>query len=522
MRGNYLARIVVLFLLFFTMGVNASAETKNEQLNYNLERNIADSKYDPRELRYTTSVKNQGHLSTCWDFAGIATLESFLKLKGYGEYDLSEEHARWWGKTDGEGYGWNRGEDDFGWQETFLGYLTSGIGPKLESEVPYRGEYEELKPSNMNTAITQLRVTDIVYVDSKIDSVKAAIRSYGAVSTRYINDMSFLSSNGKSYNCNSYDNNKLGHMVAIVGWDDNYSKENFDENKRPILKGAWLIKNSWGETLGDKGYLWISYEDMYLLKSAINFSIKNVTPVDIKSKIYQHDQYGSTMTATMYDFNDENSFNKITCGNVYDFNEEFNLLDSVMFNTDSKGAKYEIYYGPFVNNTIALDKKIKITEGTIKDRGYLTVPTKSYVLPKGKGAILISIEYANLDNAANIGCEMSRSIDGAYEFKAKVNSGESYIILNGKVVDTTNIKPMNFTIKAITKKAQIQPPNDNLLNTKIEDKEQIDNSDSQKITDESMKSLEDNSDSGIIIPLGLLIIGVLGISIIIINKMWKL
>ena len=51
MRRKYLARIVVLFLLFFTMGVNVSAETKNEQLNYNLEQNIADIKNQVKEMK---------------------------------------------------------------------------------------------------------------------------------------------------------------------------------------------------------------------------------------------------------------------------------------------------------------------------------------------------------------------------------------------------------------------------------------------------------------------------------------
>ena len=42
------------------------------------------------------------------------------------------------------------------------------------------------------------------------------------------------------------------HVVVIIGWDDS--------------KGAWLIKNSWGNTWGDlcgygneRGYMWIKY-----------------------------------------------------------------------------------------------------------------------------------------------------------------------------------------------------------------------------------------------------------------------
>ena len=38
---------------------------------------------------------------------------------------------------------------------------------------------------------------------------------------------------------------EVGHVVLLIGWDD--------------AKGAWLIKNSWGEDWGEKGFGWIKY-----------------------------------------------------------------------------------------------------------------------------------------------------------------------------------------------------------------------------------------------------------------------
>lgn len=36
------------------------------------------------------------------------------------------------------------------------------------------------------------------------------------------------------------------HAVTIVGWDDNYPKENFAADNPPQGDGAWIIRNSWG------------------------------------------------------------------------------------------------------------------------------------------------------------------------------------------------------------------------------------------------------------------------------------
>lgn len=77
------------------------------------------------------------------------------------------------------------------------------------------------------------------------------------------------------------------HAVCIVGWDDEYSRENFVEAHQPPADGAWIVKNSWGSetdctTLPDgrpfgknawgvvddqgrhTGYFYISYYDKSL------------------------------------------------------------------------------------------------------------------------------------------------------------------------------------------------------------------------------------------------------------------
>lgn len=72
-----------------------------------------------------------------------------------------------------------------------------------------------------------------------------------------------------------------GHAIIIVGWDDNYPKENFPEDCRPSENGAWIAQNSWG-TWGGDGVFYISYEDVYAEDDL--FGIKELVPYEDTNK----------------------------------------------------------------------------------------------------------------------------------------------------------------------------------------------------------------------------------------------
>jgi C1A family cysteine protease len=59
-----------------------------------------------------------------------------------------------------------------------------------------------------------------------------------------------------------------GHAIVPVGYDDNKKIKNTKCNKE--TKGALLIRNSWGEEWGEKGYGWLPY-DYVLYRVAQDF-----------------------------------------------------------------------------------------------------------------------------------------------------------------------------------------------------------------------------------------------------------
>src|SRR5262249_9938671 len=133
--------------------------------------------------------------------------------------------------------------------------------PRDKDDKPdLKGWYKE-PPPRRDAGQKRFYVRDIewfVVGDSleNIAAVKRRLMKEGALGTAYCAGKTYLAKDFVHYQPRDA-KGKPNHAVAIVGWDD--AKVSADEKKQAPKPGAWLIKNSWGEKRGDKGYYWISY-----------------------------------------------------------------------------------------------------------------------------------------------------------------------------------------------------------------------------------------------------------------------
>ncbi len=232
------------------------------------------SSYDGRSYSYITPVKCQ-QFEDCQAFAFCATSEASMIKNGLfnSSLDLSEAHVCYIDALRN-----NKRTNDLANYvniSTYCEAMIKGMGPVLESDVKYddmvtaktyNTQYV-LGDDQVNSQIAQLKTVYWTFSSPNEsivtrDKVKELITKYGAViSDVYTssNYFTYASSNQEStlYCPQEYTPN---HAITIIGWDDNYNKNNFataaPEN------GAWLCKNSWGTGNGiGNGYFWLSYCD---------------------------------------------------------------------------------------------------------------------------------------------------------------------------------------------------------------------------------------------------------------------
>ena len=313
------------------------------------------------------------------------------------------------------------------------------------------------------SATPQYAPTSVTYFndDADRDSIKLLIYRYGSAVANFNSDRQYLSNNRDYYCADSTISlgNLMGHAVSVVGWDDNYPKENFSGSisGTPKENGAWIIKNSWGTYTGDRGYFYISYEDVWLFDKIFgpSYAITGFDKLTDEMAIYQNEIYGAT-----YEFNYLGNYKDIVYMNVFDFSEKDRTLDKVIFETTALGADYTVYYIPYAKTQPTSDTDLwqTLSRGTVTYTGYICEDFDNVEVPAGKGAIGIRINTQNTASYNSIGvCEWLKN-GSDYIFVSQAERDMSYLMMSSDIQDVKDLysRYLNddmggtFVIKAIT------------------------------------------------------------------------
>ena len=280
-----------------------------------------------------------------------------------------------------------------------------------------------------------------------VRNIKRAVVNYGAVYASFLSFSDGWNSSETSYFNSMYEEGWNGaHAIAIVGWDDNYSKNNF--STAPDGDGAFLCKNSYGENKNDNGYFYISYYDKNLcLIGDETMVFPGVGSKDNYDNIYQHDPYGPTFSIAQ---NDE-----ILTANIFSGKYENETVEAVSFYTYDMATNYEIYVIPDYAGSGDLNSLGSCAaKGSFDYAGYHTVKFDTGIEITGdKFAVAVKLLKHGSEVNAYIEMPMTTGnsyINGLYS-AARASEDESYIYENNAWVDLTRkYANANNCIKAFT------------------------------------------------------------------------
>ena len=326
-----------------------------------------------------TPVKDQGTEGNCWAFAAMAVLESCMVKASNASFDLSEANLKNLMALFSD-YGFKILTNGGGFPDLAFGYLASWLGPIYE-ENDFYSINDYLSPLLNTTA----HIQNIVLLDrpsyTDNDDIKWAILRYGAVGTSMHFDYDYLKS--VSYYYNGVEDSN--HAVAIVGWDDNYSRNNF--KNAPMGDGAWIVRNSWGPSWGDNGYFYVSYYDSKFAEineaTSYTFILNDTVPLN---RNYQYEiTYTSQVTP-------DNESNEACYKNVFISQGDENLAAVSTYFIDGCDYNVSIY----INNTFVTSKAGN------SDRGYYTIYLDNMVGLNKDDIVTVEFNCTNFKNGVGV------------------------------------------------------------------------------------------------------------------------
>jgi C1A family cysteine protease len=190
---------------------------------------------DWRDHGAVTPVKDQGQCGSCWSFSATGAMEGAWALSSDTMVSLSEQQLVDCSSKYGN-MGCNGGLMD----AAFEYVIDNGLS--TEEEYPYTATSGTCSSTDTTDSVTFTSFVDVPGSDES--QLKAAV-ALGPVSVAIEADQvgfQFYSSGVFSGSCGT----NLDHGVLVVGYGTDSGQD------------YWIIKNSWAETWGDEGYIYLA------------------------------------------------------------------------------------------------------------------------------------------------------------------------------------------------------------------------------------------------------------------------
>ena len=417
-------------------------------------------------------VRDQGSYGVCWAFSTISLIETNLIKKDLvsSDIDLSELHL--------VNYTYNCVNDPLGGLEGDINKFDTSHGSVMqyggnvemaanslldwegavnEDVVPYTTEYvRQVENNQLDDSLAYGK--DVAHVQNfyrvnttSKEDIKKAVMDYGAVSISY---WSAQSSNWSTQYYNSLtaayycpEGHTTNHAVNIVGWDDDYSSDNFAT--KPEGNGAWIVRNSWGSEYGKDGYFYLSYYDKSI------YSVGYTLEAELSDNYNNNYQYDGAMLYGYMGYAGSNKYSNI-------FEAKANLggsenIKAVSFMT---GSSTNLNYTVSVYTNLSDDANPE--SGTLAaqksgvttyDGMYTVVLDSSVNINEGKKFSVVVEVNSNSGKTSYLAYERSmQSGEAGYWCTASVKANQSFINspYNGWNDFSNKSYGGNFIIKAFT------------------------------------------------------------------------
>ncbi|KAK3994275.1 hypothetical protein QBC44DRAFT_392743 [Cladorrhinum sp. PSN332] len=228
-------------------------------------------------VNYITTAQDQGVCQSCWAFAVTALIETMIRI----------EHGIWSKRSEADVHdGTFAACDSTGNAEDTLQYV-AGMGIDFITN-PERGipgiadwpcdPYEATFHPYEHCADRSGRATYIPFYQAigGIEDQKRWLSEYGPIVATFALYEDFWDwkdeKGDKVYSYNGIARETGNHIALIVGYDD--------------AKQAWLLKNSWGPEWGNKGFVYIAYDNANI-DYWTKYGLSNVNPDPWSRKRHQ-------------------------------------------------------------------------------------------------------------------------------------------------------------------------------------------------------------------------------------------